>query len=727
MKLLITMVFLFTTLVSRADMTAQSSQLLSYFGASCSVNGEWTKAAVGYAENLIEVMKSLRDDEHCKTVAGSISDITNLKDYVQKLQNESGQKELMALQKEEQVLLLSLSSANDASEKATISSELRNNQIRQAVYTGYDDYNNSQTKKSQEAMETLVINTQAFLSTINANQQCLQNNSSMLTGIASMVASVVSSVLPTYGPIIKAGVELTGQIVEFSRVKRINKHIRKISQSIASTAYQCALESISNSWCNAQDTVNAINLKEVPPIDPETDSMWTGVRILDRELPSLLKWLEKVRAGSIPTNSAEAERQNLSVRREMRVQIVNRFGKGTINENRGYFNDSTNDKSKWTYLRKMINAILTEVRKDNDPSALSEIYSSDYSPYYLLGLSRDEAPGNDGYLIDFSSFDPFTQWPKGKPAFIPDLTAMEKRFDLWISIATINMQREILQVLQVSPLEVMDDAINDEGKLVTTPRKAITNILRFMKLNIPEKFVTENHKRIYEDTIKLLEKIAINIDDVHDQSILKNPLVALTDISDLAQLRFGTVLIDGRVTRTIRYALNNLVVKHAGNEDIASQLLAADDIVKSIERVTPNMNLTATRAEILNSQSISQKSASTFANLFAKSIKKSLEDYDRLAIKSKEGPTGPNRQMKAGLCIKLMTIDEWPKKIPFELCKGAQLMHIHPKGPRSVVVTEDELEKPFAERVCRYRDFLRRSYIFQNYQNHLRSKRSVHF
>ena len=724
MKILSLFIVLSFSIVARADMTAQSGQILSYFGANCSINGEWTRAAVGYAQNLIEVMKTLRDDQQCKTVAGSIADITNLKDYVQQLQNQSGQKELMALQKEEQVLLLAFSLAQDASEKLMISNELRNNQVQQAKYSSIDDFNNTETKKSQEAMATLVINTQAFLSTINANQQCLQSNTGMLTGIASMVASVVSSVLPTYGPILKAGVELTGQVVEFSRTNRINRHIKHISQSIASTAYQCALETLSNNWCSAQDTLNAIELKEVPPINPETDNMWLGVRILDRQLPTLLRWLQKVRAGAIPTTTAEAERQNLSVRREMRVQIVNRSGKGVINENRGYYNDSMDDKARWTYLRKMILSIVGAVANDRDPSALGEIYPNIYSPYYLLGLTRDEAPKSNGYILDFGSFDPFTQWPQGKPPFVPDLAFMEKKFDDWVSQATINMQREILQVLQVSPLEVMDDAINDDGKLITTPRKAISNILSFMKLNMPEKFITENHKRIYVDTMDLLAKIAKNIDEVHDQAIFKNPLEALTEISNLAQLRFGTVLIDGRVTRTVRYALNDLVVRRSGTDnDLASQLLAADDIVKAIQRVTPSMNLTAARAEIQNSQSISQNAAGTFVDLFAKSIRKSLVEYDELAEKSKEGPSGPNRQMKAALCLKLLTVDEWPRKVPFELCKGSQLVHIHPKGPRSVVVSEDELRKPFSERVCQYRNYLRRSYIFQNYQNRLNGKK----
>ncbi len=731
MNLILTLLLLITSFAARADMASQANQMLSYFGSNCSINsGEWAQGAILSAQNLISTMESLRDDKDCKAAAGSVADIQTLQKFVASLESNTDQKEMMALTRQEQTLLLALGGTTDANELAVIRSELRQNQLKQAQFAGYSEFNNSNFRKSEEAMATLAINTQAFLSTLTANQTCLQNNTSILTTIAQLAGNVAASVLPTYGPLIKAGVELSGQVVEFARVSHINRHIKQTTIPLAATAYQCALETFSNQWCEAQDTANAVRMKQVPPENYEKDALWVGIKILDIDLPSILKWLRKVRAGSTPTTIAEAERQNRSSRREMRVRMADRFGQAAMLERKEDFEISQTAEARWQIVRKVILNILVNVLDDRDPSALFEVYNQFEAPYLLIGLKRDQFPQANGGIKDFAQFNPFgSDWHAPTP-YIPSLDKLKINFDAWIAEANTNMQREILQVLQVSPLDAMDDAINDEGKYPTTPRKAIKVIVKFMQENMPTTFTTENHRKIYADTIEILTKIGALIDRVHDPVYMDlpgiSPLEALTEISRLAQLNFGTALIDGRVTRSIRYTLNDIVIKRAQNpEDTTSQFLAADDIVKSIERVTPVSSVTAT---LDNVQAISQNSASSFVSLFGKTIRKSLEYYDLKAQHAQENNNPEaqmqNLRMKARLCMRLYTVDLWPKKVPFELCKGVQLKHANSKGPKSIVLTEAELTKPFHERVCEVRNFMRRSDIFDRYINRVsRSKK----
>jgi hypothetical protein len=730
MKVIVTLFMICLSQMTYASQAQQAGQILNYFGSTCSTNGEWTRAATGHAQSLIEVMRSLRDNVQCRSIAATISDLSSLQTYVTQLSATSSQKEILSLRKQEQVLLQALSASVDISEQIMISAELRNVQLQLAKYEGYGEASaqNSDAVKAGQAMETLVINTQAFLAGITANQECIQSNTQILAGVASLVGSVASSVLPSYyGVLAKAGLELTGQVVDFARKYNINRHMNKISQSIASTAYHCAFESLSTHWCSAQDTMNAINLKELTLTNPE-DDMWIGVKIIDRELPSLLKWLQKVRAGSTPTTEAESERQNRSIRRETQVRTAEKYGQGTINGRRDLFATAPDPKAQWQILKSVIGNLVYGTQDGNPNSTvtpLDEIYPENYAPYYLLGIKPQDVPRGAGaaYLEFFTSFDPFTQWPANMGTFSPDLEEVERNFNLWISEAKGNIQRELQQVLQVSPLEVMDDAINNEGRNLTTPRKAISTTIKFLNSNMPTVFATENHKRIYVDTLKILNDIAKEIDKVHEANSTYSPLEALKAIATISQIQFGTILVEGRITRSVRYALNDLVIRRTDvNDDLASQLLAADDVVKSIQRITPNVNFTAYRQDISNSQSTIQNTMQEFADMFAKSIRKSLKLYDALAIKSGEGPNGPNNQAKAALCLKLVSLSEWPKKIPFELCEGAQLQHINPKGPKSVVVTQDELAKPLEERICHYRNFLRRSYIFQNYQRNIGTK-----
>lgn len=695
---------------SKADNAARASQLLSYFKSGCSMEGEWTNVAIGQAQALIESLRSIENDESCKSASGIISNLGQLNSYFQTIQQNSNERQIMALQNQQQQLLLELGSTSDPSLIATITAELRTVQTQLAVLEGYQNYdsNFNQLNQTEQAMRDILGTTSTVFKTLEANQGCWSKYPGVLSSAATLGGGIASAFSSSgYAIIVKAAVDLIGQVVDYSRKWNIKYRINKSAHPIASLAFQCGTEKIIDNWCGAEDARKAVELKEsVLSQDYSDDNIWIGVRILDRELPRVLDWLKEVRAGAEPTTNADADRQNRVIFREASVRTSKNKVKGILNENRDIFNSAGGRDAKWSVLRRILNEIIATTK---NASVLNEIYPFSYAPYYLLGIAINDAPRNsEGGFQDINVYSP--------PADMNfSLDSVDQLFSDWILLSEDVVQNELNLVLQVDALGVINNAVDNLGiPNRETPRISIQRIKSFLTNNIPTTFQNSTHRIIYQDTIQTLEKIGINIDKVFADNDSIPPGVALVNINKIAKLTFGNIFIQNRILRSIRYSLNDIVIRRRNDGDsLASQLLAADDIINALNKYSPNgaMNLTALRLQIAQAQSMSQKTLSNFTKFFGNKIQKTLKEYDRLAKNSGENEKGPNMMAKAALCLKLISVDKWPKRIPFELCEGVKLLHPNPKGPQ-IRVTSQMKDLPFNKRACVYRDYLRKSLIF---------------
>src|SRR4051812_23309025 len=96
------------TTASRADSVLQASQLISYFGAGCASQGEWTRTAIAQATALADVLKSLEKDPDCTTFAGAIGQLGTLSQAVSRLQSDPNSAQILQLKSEEQEVLLQI-------------------------------------------------------------------------------------------------------------------------------------------------------------------------------------------------------------------------------------------------------------------------------------------------------------------------------------------------------------------------------------------------------------------------------------------------------------------------------------------------------------------------------------------------------------------------------------------------------------------------------------------
>jgi hypothetical protein len=716
-------VFLFQYILftpsAHADKAAQASQILNYFRSNCSMVSDWTNAALSQTQAIVETLNSIKNDPECQTVSSMLSGLGNLQRELQNLQSNPQDREILSLQYQEQVLMQSLLTNTDPTLNIHISNELRSTQTKIASLQGYQSFDdaNSSFQKTQKSLQAVLANTNNIFQAVSANQSCWVKHPGVLSNVAGLGASFVGGLFSGGSSLLLAsGVDLLGQVVSYAGDFRIRNMINQAADPIASTAFQCALENMSNTWCSAEDARKAINLKQSVLTIPSDDPMWVGVKILERELPVLLNWLKKVRAGTLPSTRADADRQNRVIFREAMIRTQVRTVHGLIKENEDIFSTAGDLSAKWSIQRAIIREITGNQMLQN--SVFTEIYPTGYAPYLLAGISMADAPMNSvsGEYKDFASFDPFKFFADRGIPFQPSLTIISEQFKKWSDEADLKVQNELSQVLQVSALEVLDDAIYNGGRPFPTPRQSINVTRQFLMNNIPTVFEFNHHRLIYLDTIEILDHIAESIDNVFAGQL--DAKDALSKISLKAKLSFGVVLLENRVTRSVRYTLNSILTsRNRDYNDLASQLLAADDIVDQLKKYHPTgaSNLTAIIQSIDQAQTIGQGNLNSFTKIFGNKIQKVLEYYDRQAERSGEGNRGPNKRSKASLCLKLLGLDKWPKKIPFKLCNGEQLFHQNPKGPRSVEITSTELNRPYQEKACHYRTFLRNSEIFEKF------------
>jgi hypothetical protein len=692
-----------------ADNATRATQLLSYFKSGCSMEGEWTSIAVSQAQALIESLKSIEEDEDCKSTAGVISNLNQMNGFLETIQQNPNEREIFGLQNLEQTLLLALNAATEPTEISVIASELRAIQGELAVLEGYQtfDGDSNSLTATETALSSVLGSTSSVFKTLEANQACWSKYPGVLSSAATMAGSIASGFSSAgYAIIVKAAVDLIGQVVNYSRKWNIKLQINKSAHPIASLAFQCATEKIADNWCGAEDARKAVVLKErTLSQDFSHDNIWVGVRILDKELPKLLKWLTEVRAGAEPSTQADADRQNRVLWRETSIRTAKNKVKGILNESEQLFQTASGRDAKWSILRTILIQITDNLKNSG---ILTEIYSAAYAPYYLLGISKEDAPKIEGDYQSIISWEPSS-------TIKFDLKTVNAKFDAWTDKAQITVQNELNLVLQVDALGVINNAIDNQGiPRRVTPMSALKRIKIFLANNIPTNFQTASHKMIYQDTILTLEKIINNINSVFATTDSISPATALININNIAKLTFGNIFVKNRILRSVRFSLNDIVIQRRNDGDsLASQLLAAEDIINSLNKYSPSgaMNLTAIRHQIAQAQSMSQQTLRSFTKYYGRKIKNTLKKYDVLAQRAGEDRFGSNNTAKAALCLKLLSVDVWPSKIPFKLCRGMMLKHPNPKGPK-VEITEKLRDLEFSKRACLYRDYLRKSLIF---------------
>ncbi|MCB0308909.1 MAG: hypothetical protein KDD48_06015 [Bdellovibrionales bacterium] len=700
-------------------------ELLRYFGASCETQGTWIQTARGQTESLISALKKIQDDKRCSSAGEVLAQLSIFSQRLVDLQEWSSGRRLYGdLSAQEQEILLQLSNT-DASDTYTIDllhDALRSVQIELATQLS----RNESSKKYDQILESTVladtvIAAEAVLNQALLNQECLLRQPTLLTTIASvtgMVGSAASLTNPALSLGLASGTEMLGTFIGYFRNHRVTKQIARANLANIGSAFQCVLESLSNQYCRTKDAIDLIDLKASNAQTVEND-LEVAVRFLDREIPTFVQWLDKVRFGTLPNSKQDANRANEVLFEQTALQAIKRAGIGWIEQNRSYFDTAGSDQEGFYILKRIILGLAVPDRSSGQDYYSETLYSGsvEFIPYYLMGFTNasqvPKAFGNS--LVGFSQFDPYSNEDHRVTIPMPTLDQVKSIFTYWVDDATEQVNRKLNLILQTDPGFVMAEAHDLTSNLSKlSPENALKRMIEFLKQNSN---IASNHDgaftQIYDDTIDILNNILVLL---RSDEIDKRKLVE--QVSHEAQLAFGVTFIQNRLELLVRRAIFEKYGQNR-NQKNSLQILAANRFLEAFNSVRGNGNLAMMHSDMQKSLPLTIDTINAFSEVFSKNILKILDYYlqqEQSANKQKDRTLlKAYRHSRAELCYGLLAVPVWPENIPIDRCLGVNLEALIPGSPASPAISSQMIKGPHENRVCEHRDYFRISKIYQEW------------
>ncbi len=694
-------------------------QLLSYFSANCRTQGEWTRSALADSTALIEALRGISNDPDCKSVAGAMSQLNLLNQQLSNLEkvNET-QVKLAEYEAQEQQLLIQLAGTTNPSDLSTLNTNLRQLQVQRAGLVARDRAQTELAGPSKaDALISVVQLANSTFAQVSGNQRCLQKNPSLLntaTSIMAAVGSATAAVNPAIGLGLTAGASFLGATVEGVRNAYTARAIRKIADnSIAVEGYKCALETMAERWCQMRDAESFLLFKAQQRQNPRLNSgLGVAIRLNDREAPVLLEWLNKIRSGVTPTTTADAERQTAVFRRETFVRSQEAFGLGFIEENRKIYNTYTNLDERWVFLRSVTRAI-TPGTETPFRNPFYDVISVGYTPFFILGLPDDASIRNE--RGDYFTLDVWKK-PEG---FNPTLDTVKSRYVELIQRARNRVNQELSQVLQPDALQTLSSAYDRSGnRWKIAPMDALQRIIEFLDTHPPRESDMA-FKKLYTNTLEKLKEIY----KVTQEAIIQTATIdsdsniaSVERIYEIAQLRYGTVVVEARLDMMIRLALLELLETSPQEDQIlVAQLLAAERFTETISKMSGTDNLALIRADINRAQPITISNLNSFMDTFGDNVKRILAKLVREEQASSGSIARSKRYARTELCFLLLAVPELDRYVDARLCQGLKLGAVISGGPESITIKPETFVLDMNERACEYRDFFRRSKIFETW------------
>lgn len=709
------------------------STLLSYFSGSCKSSAQWTQSALDDSRALVKSLNAMISDPDCASASGAISQLTSLSSQLATLEQLNQTKNSIAtLDAEEQQLLIHLTQVTDAEVKADINATLRRLQVSRAKLLNGD----KSAEKLSGADKAMILGNIAHTANssfqqITSNEKCLKKHPSLLNSATSIMAGVgaaVTLVNPAIGLSMTAGSTFTKVAMDGIRNARLARKIRDITDStITFEAYSCALESMSDRWCQMKDAekfldFKARNLRH----NFRNDELAQAITLNDREIPVILDWLDKVRNGVAPRTTADAERRTAVRTRELVVRAKSDHGVSLIEQNRKTYDSMSNKpEDQWNFLRTIIKTLAPQetmsssMHESGPKNPLTDIYSLGYSPYYLLGLKETDPTIRSE---DDGSFKPFEGWTK-PDGFAVSLDSVKTKYIEWIDRATNLVNRELTEVQQPDPLQTLSSANMEAEPWMVTPIDALKTIADFLENN-PPAANQRDFKKLYADTLVKLRSIhdvtvvAIATGDMNPRSIGDGTreLTPIEEIFEVAQLKYGIVVLQARLEMIVRLSLLEYI-KNSPEEDqvVVAQLLASDRFYETISKMSGSSSYASLGKDIEKGQAYTMINLENFMELFGFNINRSLQKlYNEEKLLSPTAAKG-KKDLRTSMCFLVLGAENVDEYIDSDLCSGLKMKARQTGGPESITINASTFKQDLKDRACTYREYFRQSDIYQKW------------
>jgi hypothetical protein len=720
------LIFLISTPLLAEEIPGKT--LLSYFYGSCKTSSQWTQAALADSEALIKTLDAMKNDVDCATAAGAISQLSSLGSQLATLEKLNTSKNNIALyDAEEQELLIQLTKTTNTAALYEINSQLRNVQVQRAKLLNSD----KSAEKLSGADKASVLgkiaeSANASFAQITANERCLEKNPSLLNSATSIMAGVGSAVTlvnPAIGLSMTAGSTFAKVAMDGIRSSRQSREIRNIADStITFEAYSCALETMSERWCQMKDAMAFLKFKAENRKANLNKGLAQAITLNDREIPVILDWLTKIRNGVDPRTTADAERRSEVLTRELIVRAQSDYALALLEQKRNAYLALAGkpDDQQWIFLRSLIMSIAPQetsmLTTTTTKNPMNDIYTQMFAPYYLIGLKD-----NDPRIRNATGIYLLSSWQK-PPELQITLDEVKARYKQWVVRATDLVNRELTEVQQPDPLQTLSSANIEAEPWMITPLDALKSVEEFLSQNPPLSRQNE-FKKLYVDTIDKIKRIhdlatsAVLIGEFFRPLDETTKLSPIEEIYDIAQLKFGIVVLQARLEMIIRLSLLEYIKNSPEEEQVlVAQLLASDRFFETIGRMNGTSDIGTLTEGIKKGKAYTTKNLSNFMEIFGGNINRTLRDLYQQELRSSPTVAKENRDLRTSMCFLLLGAENVDKYIELSLCKGLKMTAIERGGPESVTIDESSFTKDLSDRACTHREFFRQSYIYQKWR-----------
>lgn len=722
--------------------------LLSFFSGSCTSSAKWTQAAIADSESLIKTLNAMVADPDCAGAAGAIAQLNSLSTQVAVYEKLNANKNLIATYNaEEQELLIQLTKTTDADATRELNTALRNLQIQRAKLHASDKA--AETLAGADKVTILgqiAESANSSFKQITSNQKCLDKQPDLLTSATSIVAGVGSAVTlinPAVGIAMTAGSTFVKVAMDGIKSSRHARQIKNIADStVTFEAYSCALESMTDRWCQMVDAEAFLKFKATHRRNTfRTEGLAQAISLNDREIPVILDWLTKVRNGVAPRTTADAGRREAVAMRDLIVQAKEDYGQGLIEQNRKTYEslEGKPDDQQWKFLRSIIISLAPQGNGSmstgpaKDP--LNDIYSQSFSPFALIGLKDTDNRIRMNSGISCQDICTFDSWNKPSDIIVT-LDSVKAKYLEWIARAAELVNREKNEVRQPDPLKTLSEANSESEPWMIRPLDAIQTIADFLEKNPPNERQGD-FKKIYADTLAKLR----NIHDVAtvaiatgqmdfppdcqppvcNEGICEQPVCTyqqspIEQIYDSAQLKHGIVVLQARLELIMRLSLLEYI-RNSPEEDqiLIAQLLASNRFYETISNMNGTTSLAYLNRDIVKGKNYTMENLSSFMDIFGRNINRTLRTYYNEELRSQPTVAQSKRDMRISMCFLVLGAENVGKWIDADLCTGLKMDAMEPGGPQSPTIDATTFGKDLGQRACTSREYFRQSDIYQKW------------
>ncbi len=702
--------------------TIPGQAMLEYFGATCPSQGEWTQAALNDSRSLYAVIDAIKNDPDCKTMGGALTQLSTLNDQVTQLAEMSeSKKQIAAYDAQERTLLIELSKTTNPIDIDNLNLNLRSVQVGRAGLLGRENAGKELSGPNTVlALSRAVQLADSAFSQIAMNQRCQEKAPGLLTSATGMVSSIgaaVTAVNPAIGLGLQAGSVFLGTAMEQYRNGRFNAFIRNASQgTTAYQGYKCALETMTNRWCDMTDAKSFLAYKmNLPSRTSLSDELRSAIKLNDREIPLILEWLLKVKSGVAPQTTADGDRQSMASWRLAKLESLEAGGISKINQSRAeYMAVEANFQDRWALLRSILNSLAPSGARfssgdEGVKNPFHDVYPAGFIPYFLIGLKEDD-PSIFNDQVGWIALD---NW-KNPQGVKPTLEDIRKNYIELVRLARIKVEREMNEARRPDAPFTLADSYIPDPKHKISPMNAIGKLIIFLESNPPK---DPHFLKIYSGTLTKLKTIF----EATENAVLTDTLSigasieeeALRIILEQAQLTYGTIVIQARIELLIRIAVMDML-EHAPPEDqiIVAQLLASDRFMETLSRFTGKNDPASIVEDIDRSLKITRDNLNLFVQVFGKQVNqqlRKLSDDERAAQ-----PTVAKliRSDRAQLCYLLLGSEQVTKYVDVKLCEGLKLGPFTTGAPETKPLVRTDFAKDMGVRGCVLQDYRRSRKIF---------------